>query len=271
MPRIRGVSETGVPIGTIIHYPVNQIPFGFMIADGASISRTVYSQLFGVIRTSFGTGDGSTTFSIPNYFGRILRGSNVGVSGGLDPAAATRTPIDAGTFPLPNATSLDGTDIFTLTGGSDTTNLAVGKQVTNAGLLPSTTVTVIEILSLTSFRVDTITSPDFIDGTLDCSNNVLAPYPGTEQVDDILPHNHETEVTGLSGFAGSHAHSLSGSTMSLGGPFEAKQAGTAPWFAFPTSGTNGIGDHYHYAPTNAGSVQTYPLNVSIVPCIAYTH
>lgn len=55
-----------VPTGTILPFAGNTIPEGFLDCNGAAVSRTTYSGLFGVIGTTFGGGDGSTTFNLPN-------------------------------------------------------------------------------------------------------------------------------------------------------------------------------------------------------------
>lgn len=46
-------------------------PAGWLICDGSAISRTTYNRLFGIIGTAYGSGDGSTTFNIPNMKGRV--------------------------------------------------------------------------------------------------------------------------------------------------------------------------------------------------------
>ena len=66
---------TIVPAGSIYWYAKNDIPDGFLKCDGAAISRTLYARLFSVIGTSFGGGDGNTTFSLPNLQAMFIRGS----------------------------------------------------------------------------------------------------------------------------------------------------------------------------------------------------
>ena len=56
----------------------NFIPPGYMLCDGSAISRTTYSNLFGVIGTTYGIGDGSTTFNLPDMRGRFARGLDSG-------------------------------------------------------------------------------------------------------------------------------------------------------------------------------------------------
>lgn len=58
--------------GTIFAYPSNvKLPSGTLICDGSSISRTTYAELFAVIGTTYGAGNGSTTFNIPNLYHQV--------------------------------------------------------------------------------------------------------------------------------------------------------------------------------------------------------
>lgn len=61
-------------IGTIIAYANNSVLPGFLECDGSAISRTTYSDLFSAIGTTWGAGDGSTTFNLPDLQGAYLRG-----------------------------------------------------------------------------------------------------------------------------------------------------------------------------------------------------
>lgn len=58
--------DTGLPTGTIITWASNNAPDGYLICNGAAVSRTTYASLFSVIRTTWGEGDGNTTFNLPN-------------------------------------------------------------------------------------------------------------------------------------------------------------------------------------------------------------
>jgi microcystin-dependent protein len=75
-------------VGSIIISPVSTIPEGFLVCDGSAVSRDQYADLFDVIGTTYGAGDGSTTFNLPNLSGRtVIGGSNnyaVGSSGGTE-------------------------------------------------------------------------------------------------------------------------------------------------------------------------------------------
>ena len=63
-----------LPIGTQVAYGGTVPPTGWLICDGSAVSRTTYAELFKVIGTSYGAGDGSTTFNLPNKKGRVSAG-----------------------------------------------------------------------------------------------------------------------------------------------------------------------------------------------------
>jgi len=56
----------GVPTGTIVPWTDSSIPSGFLECDGSNVSRTTYADLFAVIGTTYGVGDGATTFGLPD-------------------------------------------------------------------------------------------------------------------------------------------------------------------------------------------------------------
>ena len=64
-----------LPIGSYIQFAGSQAPAGFLVCNGGEISRTTYSALFAAIGTTYGSGDGSTTFNLPNLTDRFLQGS----------------------------------------------------------------------------------------------------------------------------------------------------------------------------------------------------
>ena len=65
-----------VPIGTVSAFAGTTLPIGYLWCNGQEVSRTTYSELFSVIGTTFGTGDGSTTFNVPNLNdNRFIEGS----------------------------------------------------------------------------------------------------------------------------------------------------------------------------------------------------
>ena len=63
------------PPGMITFFHATDVPEGWLLCNGAAVSRTTYSRLFAKIGTKYGTGDGSTTFALPNLDGRVLQGT----------------------------------------------------------------------------------------------------------------------------------------------------------------------------------------------------
>ena len=66
-----------VPIGTIFEFPTDdatKLPTGYLFCDGSAVSRTQYADLFAVIGTTWGAGDGSTTFNLPSKAGLVTVG-----------------------------------------------------------------------------------------------------------------------------------------------------------------------------------------------------
>lgn len=68
-------SSSAVPPGTIIHYAGRTVPSGWLICNGANVSRTDYAALFAAIGTTYGSGNGSTTFRLPDLNNRFLEGT----------------------------------------------------------------------------------------------------------------------------------------------------------------------------------------------------
>ena len=78
-----------VPAGFVMAYAHETIPSGWIECDGRAIRRQDYLDLFNAIGTHYGTGDGSSTFNIPDLRGQFIRGWDHGA--GTDPDAASRT------------------------------------------------------------------------------------------------------------------------------------------------------------------------------------
>lgn len=68
------LAANAVPAGAIIMWPSNVIPSGWLVCQGQAVSRSTYSAIFGVIDTTYGVGDGVTTFNLPNFQGRVPTG-----------------------------------------------------------------------------------------------------------------------------------------------------------------------------------------------------
>jgi microcystin-dependent protein len=85
-------TPAAMPVGFVAAWPLASVPTGWLECDGSAISRSTYSALFAVYGTTYGPGDGSTTFNLPNYKDYFLRGFD---PSGTD--AASRTDRGDGT------------------------------------------------------------------------------------------------------------------------------------------------------------------------------
>lgn len=80
------VNSKAVPAGTITAYGGNSTPSGWLLCDGSAVSRSTYSSLYSAIGTTWGSGNGSTTFNLPNLNSYWLKGSSTAgssISAGL--------------------------------------------------------------------------------------------------------------------------------------------------------------------------------------------
>lgn len=84
-----------LPAGTVTAYTADSAPSGWLECNGSNVSRTTYADLFTAIGVIYGNGDGSTTFTLPDYRGRFLRGFDN--AAGTDPDAGSRTDRGDGT------------------------------------------------------------------------------------------------------------------------------------------------------------------------------
>ncbi|MBF0593712.1 MAG: tail fiber protein [Candidatus Omnitrophica bacterium] len=71
---VPGINVERMPVGTVIAWPTVDVPAGWSFCDGASISRADHAELFALLGTSYGDGDGTTTFDLPDLRGRVIVG-----------------------------------------------------------------------------------------------------------------------------------------------------------------------------------------------------
>ena len=124
-----------MPAGTIVSYAGASIPSGWLLCNGANVSRTTYANLFRAIGTKWGAGDGSTTFALPDSDGRVLQGAT--------DASKVGKYLEAG---LPNITGtfaasyyiyrkvFDTTGAFTEKLSDGTDGNTEGHSLRNAGI-----------------------------------------------------------------------------------------------------------------------------------------
>lgn len=125
-----------VPTGSIMPWAANSnLPTGFLLCNGASVSRTTYAALFDVIGTAFGTASGST-FNLPDFQGRFLRGRDN--SAGRDPEAASRTAQNTGGATGDNVGSVQSANISKHSHHSPVVNSSSLSSSTNMALMNGT-------------------------------------------------------------------------------------------------------------------------------------
>ena len=135
---INEVLESIIAVGSIITIVHNNIPDGYLLCNGAAVSRTSYARLFTSIGTTYGSGDGITTFKIPDFRGYFLRGYKSGTTnaigtpqaGGLPNITGTITNTYRGTCTgafYQNGSSSDG--------GDDKTTFGVGFDASRCSSL----------------------------------------------------------------------------------------------------------------------------------------
>ena len=85
--------EGGIPTATIVPWSDSSVPTGFLECNGAAVSRTTYSALFAIVGTTYGAGDGSTTFNVPDLQDNVPVGKSnnkaLASTGGANTVAAT--------------------------------------------------------------------------------------------------------------------------------------------------------------------------------------
>ncbi len=121
-------------VGSIQSYSVNDVPSGYLLCNGQAISRTTYSDLFAVIGTTYGIGNGTTTFNIPNAKGNVIVNiqnsdtnfNALGKTGGSKTHALTEAEMPSHNHPPAGGTA------FIVWGAPDA-NLYVGTGSTLIG------------------------------------------------------------------------------------------------------------------------------------------
>ena len=110
-------------VGTIKPWGKATAPNGYLLCDGSAVSRTTYADLFAVISTTYGTGDNSTTFNVPDLQGKFPQGksgtTSLAGTGGANTVTVTVTNNQAATSTT--------TQSVTITGNIDNTSLTTAQ------------------------------------------------------------------------------------------------------------------------------------------------
>ncbi len=92
--QLLSITASSIPSGIVSPFVGTIAPSGFLLCNGAEVSRITYANLFGVMGISHGQGDGTTTFNLPDYRGLFLRGVDSGALN--DPDVSLRTASKPG-------------------------------------------------------------------------------------------------------------------------------------------------------------------------------
>lgn len=139
-----GIGGDTLPVGMIMPSASQGSITDWLLCDGSAISRTEYSELFNAIGTTYGSGNGSTTFNLPNISGKMIIGydaddtdfDSLGATGGSKTHTQTVNEIPSHTHTIPNSYLDNRTDASTrqtgtgpyISGAGNTTNSAGGGQ-----------------------------------------------------------------------------------------------------------------------------------------------
>lgn len=171
-----------IPPGVMMPYAGSTAPDGWLLCDGSAISRTTYANLFAVLSTTFGSGNGTSTFNIPNTSGRAIVGAGIGARDG-----------ESGTGVISGGTSLTARTLGSWAGKESTTIVSANLPTHTHGLNSHTHTITIANSSPTSGGPS--------GGSDSASAGIGSPSPsGTASTS--ITHSH------TSGYSGWHEHRL---------------------------------------------------------------
>jgi microcystin-dependent protein len=121
--RVSGTAgASGMPAGSISAFAGSAAPTGWLLCFGQAVSRTTYADLFSAISTTYGSGDGSTTFNLPDLRGRVAVGKD-----NMGGTAANRMTS--------SGSGIDGTSLGS-NGGSQTHTLTTAQLAAHTHGIP---------------------------------------------------------------------------------------------------------------------------------------
>lgn len=129
------IQAGGVPTASVQAFAGSTAPSGWLLCAGQAVSRSTYADLFAAIGTTYGAGDGSTTFGLPDLRGRVIAGED-----DMGGTAANRLQV---------STTITTTASSTSATVGSATGLAIGMRVTTANVPAGTTITAISGTTVT--------------------------------------------------------------------------------------------------------------------------
>ena len=226
---------SSTPAGQVATYAMTSCPAGWIKANGAAVSRTTYAGLFAAVGTTWGAGDGSTTFTLPDLRGEFVRGLDDGRGVDTGRTIASAQGDDNKSHTHTGSSSADGSHAHTGTtttdgwhGHTGTTDVAGWHNHAVNALYPWDA----NVLTTNDWSTDALLGTDNSPG----GNGFRSAAQGTEANGN---HVHNLSIAGN----GSHAHTFTSSTAAA---------------------------HAHTITVAAsGGTETRPRNKALLYCIKY--
>lgn len=190
-------------IGAIVAFPSISAPTGYLYCDGRAVSRVTYADLYALVGNRYGTGDGSTTFNLPDLRGYYMRGTTQNMGG---TATLVNPANDTITIPNHNFQHTGVLSLLTAPGtpGGLTTNTAyyiIVVDANNIKLSPTLTDALLgNAMDITSAGSGTISVSQYEDPDADVRfpravGGLSGNFPGSYEDDQFESHNHQ-DATG---------------------------------------------------------------------------
>lgn len=192
-----------VPVGSVISWlGAGAVPAGYLEANGQAVSRTTYADLFSVIGTQYGNGDGSTTFTLPNFNGKHLKGTTntsvVGTATGSDTVTLTVSQLPSHSHTQSHTHTVSHSHTAVHSHGSNGTGSAGGHSHGPGNYSGNTSEQTGHTHGVSGNSGDAGGHSHDVQGNTGNTGS----------------HNHS--VSGTSGSGGNHNHSVSGNSGSAG-------------------------------------------------------
>lgn len=238
----RAQTDALMPSGTVLYMARPTAPSGFLKANGAAVSRTAFAALFAVIGTTFGSGDGFTTFSLPDLRGEFLRGWDDGRN--QDPGRGL------------GSLQLDETRAHSHTGSTATNGQhSHGGSTNTAGSH--------------NHSGTTATAGDHAHFTHNLNASSINP--------NSSPLSETNTAARLGATGGESNYNIAGTTSTANGGLTSSAGSHSHAFGSNTAGdhahtisTDLQGNHTHAFTTNAtGGAETRPRNVALLAVIKF--
>lgn len=198
-----------MPSGSMVQFAGDSAPTGFLICDGSQVSRSTFSTLYSVISTNFGSGDGSTTFNLPDMRGQFARGLL-----DFDAYIFASTAVNTGSNTITiaaNAFNHSGIPVqFSVTGGStlpsplvasttywvvwiDANTIQIASTLDNA-MADTADITLTTQGSGSSITITQWQDPDILSRTSSAPGGLAAGNVGSLEQDQFASHTHPVQT-----------------------------------------------------------------------------